>query len=252
MRGGQVTIGSCFPTGRYYPGIADLLARAVRNVEGVAKELEASAPWATMPMAVVDFETTGLDPAVDRVIEVGVVFIDAGMVSERHDELVNPGIPVPEEARAVHGIGDEELADAPRFAEVVDKLRGLLRGRIPVAYNAGFDRRFLEAELARLGPPADDEPPAFRKGVDWIDPLVWVRELQPHEKSHKLGDVCARMEVPLVQAHRAAGDAEATGKVLLGLSAKMPRTYGELVRLQRQASARHEADMAVWRNRRMS
>jgi DNA polymerase-3 subunit epsilon len=247
MRGGQVTIGSCFPTGRYYPGIADLLARAVRHVEGVARELEASSSWATMPMAVVDFETTGLDPAVDRVIEVGVVFIDAGMVSGRHDELVNPGIPVPDEARAVHGIGDEELAGAPRFDAVVEKLRGLLRGRIPVAYNAGFDRRFLEAELARLGPAGDDEPPAFRRDVDWIDPLVWVRELQPHEKSHKLGDVCTRMDVPLVQAHRAAGDAEATGRVLLALAPQMPAVYGELVRLQTRYAAFQEAELTRWK-----
>jgi len=252
MRGQQTTIGSCFPTGRFYPGIADLLAKAVRNVEGVADELVASSAWATQPMAVVDFETTGLDPAVDRVLEVGVVFLDAGMVSARHNYLVNPVIPVPDEARAIHGITDEELADAPRFEQIVDELRGLLRGRIPVAYNAGFDRRFLDAELARLGPPAADEPPAFRPGVDWIDPLVWSRELHADEKSHKLGDVCTRMGIELVQAHRAAGDAEATGRVLLELSGTMPRTYGELVRLQRQASARHEAEMSVWRNRRMT
>ncbi|HJK99641.1 MAG TPA: 3'-5' exonuclease [Polyangiaceae bacterium LLY-WYZ-14_1] len=252
MRGQQTTIGSCFPTGRFYPGIADLLAKAVRNVEGVAEELVAGSAWATQPMAVVDFETTGLDPTVDRVIEVGVVFLDAGMISARHNFLVNPGMPVPEEARSVHGITDEELASAPPFEGIAAELRELLAGRIPVAYNAGFDRRFLDAELARLGLGSGDEPPAFRPKVDWIDPLVWSRELGPDEKSHKLGDVCERLGVELVQAHRAAGDAEATGRVLLALSDRMPRTYGELVRLQRQAAARHEAEMSVWRNRRMS
>jgi DNA polymerase-3 subunit epsilon len=93
--------------------------------------------------------------------------------------------------------------------------------------------------------------PALRPEVIWVDPLVWVRELHKYEKSRKLSDVCARLGIALEQAHRAAGDAEATGRVLLSLASQMPRTYGELIRLQGQYAARQDVDIAaMWRMRR--
>ncbi|MCA9600581.1 MAG: 3'-5' exonuclease, partial [Myxococcales bacterium] len=84
----------------------------------------------------------------------------------------------------------------------------------------------------------------------WIDPLVWVRELQKYEKGKKLTDVCARMGIPLEQAHRASGDAEATGKVLLALAKDLPATYGELIRIQTQYAAKQESEFQAWKSRR--
>jgi DNA polymerase-3 subunit epsilon len=252
MRGGHDTVCGCFPTGRHYPGIAERIARVVVAVEGLAEEFAAAIAWVDQGFVVLDFETTGLDPAIDRILEIGLVCFDGRGVVERKNWLVNPLIPVPEEAKKVHGIADEELAQAPTFVELFPSLLDLLSARLPVAYNADFDRSFFHAEYARLSrqshPPSP--PPALRPNVDWIDPLVWVRELQDLEKSKKLADVCERMGIALETAHRAAADAEATGHVLLGLAKDMPRSYGELIRLQRRYAARQDADMLTWRGRR--
>ena len=240
----------CFPTGRHYPGIADLIADAIQNVEGLCHEFEPGSSWQDIPFVVVDFETTGRDATVDRVIEIGVVTFERGEVTGRQGLLVNPGVAVPEESRAVHGITDEELAGAPDFGAVMPRVLELLQGKLPVAYNAAFDRGFLQAELRRAAPegmtPADMQP-AARDEVVWIDPLVWARESLKELQSRRLGDVAKHLHIPLEQAHRAAGDAEATGRVLLALAPQMPRVYGELVRLQKRYAAFQDAELAAWK-----
>ena len=250
----SIDVCGCFPTGRHYPGIADLLARTVTHVEGLSDVVEASAKWAEQKLAVIDFETTGLSASEDRILEVGVACFDGGELTDRRNWLINPGIPVPEESRAIHNISDEDLKSAPFFADVTAELRNILAGRLPVAYNAVFDRGFLHAEVGRLGPAAladGRRPPAFEPSVTWIDPLVWVRELHQAEKGMKLTDVCARLGIALDNAHRAAADAEATGHVLLALRRQMPVTYGELIRIQDQYLAHQDVDMSAnWRGPR--
>lgn len=247
---GRNDVCGCFPTGRHYPGIADLIADAIQKVEGLCQEFEPGSSWEEIPFVVVDFETTGRDSETDRVIEIGLVTFEGGRVASREGLLVNPGIPVPEESRAVHGITDEELAGAPDFATVMPRVLELLQGKLPVAYNASFDRGFLLAELRRAAPEGmtpGDMPPAARDEVIWVDPLVWAREILKELQSRRLGDVAKHLGVPLEQAHRAAGDAEATGRVLLGLAPQMPRVYGELVRLQKRYAAFQDAERAAWK-----
>jgi DNA polymerase-3 subunit epsilon len=250
VRGHEDPCG-CFPTGRHYPGIADLLAEQAVRIVGLVAELAAHRAWTEHPFAVIDFETTGTDRERDRVIEIAIVLFDGGTVSGVHQWLVDPGMPIPDESRAVHGISDDDVRGKPSFAEVARDVLAALSGRLPVAYNAEFDRGFLHAEMARGGfPPRDDLPPALRESTVWIDPLVWAREIQKYEKGKKLTEVAERMGIVLENAHRAAADAEAAGRVLLALAKDMPRTYGELVRLQGQYAARQDADYAAWLSRR--
>jgi DNA polymerase-3 subunit epsilon len=245
---GALDVCGCFPTGRHYPGIADRLLRALRDVAGLAAEFEARTRWADERLAIIDFETTGLSADSDRILEIGVACFAAGQLTLLKSWLINPGIPVPEESRAVHNITDEELSGAPSFAEVVLELGEVLRGHIPVAYNATFDRNFLHAELGRLQLADASPPPAFVADVVWVDPLVWVRELYGEDKSKKLTDIAARLGIALDRAHRAASDAEAAGRVLLALAERMPNTYAEVISLQGQYAARQELDLS--RNRR--
>jgi DNA polymerase-3 subunit epsilon len=242
----------CFPTGRHYPGIADLIAQTVVEVAGLSRHFAPSTAWAAHKLAIIDFETTGLSPDQDRVIEVGVACFENGQLTALKNWLVDPGIPIPEQARAIHNITDEQLRGAPRFAAIVDELEAVIDGHLAVAYNALFDRAFLHAELARaerrLNLP--ELPAAFAQDVLWIDPLVWVRELHKDERGHRLGEVCARLGIALDNAHRAASDAEATGRVLLALAQRMPATYGELIRLQSHYAARQDVDMAINYRRR--
>ncbi len=247
---GRTDVCGCFPTGRHYPGIADLIAEAIQNVEGLCHEFEPGSAWEDIPVVVIDFETTGRDAETDRVIEVGLVTFEKGKVSHRESLLCNPGVPVPEESRAVHGITDEELAGAPEFAAIMPRVLELLQGKLPVAYNASFDRSFLMAELNRAAPKGmtpGDLPPAAREEVVWVDPLVWAREILKELQSRKLGDVAKHLGIPLERAHRAAGDAEATGRALLALAPQMPRVYGELVRLQKRYAAFQDAELAAWK-----
>lgn len=243
MRFSDSDLGGCFPTGRHYPGIADRLAKALRDVSGLSPAFDPGASWVDISFAVIDFETTGRDPAVDRVVEVGIVGFDGGEVSFREGLLVDPERPIPKEAIEVHGITDDEVMGAPKFAELLPRLLDRLSGRLPVAYNATFDRSFLFAETRRaLGGSLPEGIPAFEEATVWLDPLVWARELLDDAMKGKktLGEVAAHLNVPLENAHRAMGDAEATGRVLLRLAPKMPSTYSELIRLQQRFSAMQE------------
>lgn len=242
-------IGTCFPTGRHYPGIADRIAAAIQSVAGLCDEFTAGKHWKEIPLALIDFETTGTDASVDRVIEMGIIGFDDGKVTFREGLLINPGIPISDESRAIHGITDEELEGAPAFEQALPRILELLAGRLPVAYNASFDRGFLLAELGRVKGAITDGtmPPATRADVVWVDPLVWAREILKDQKRRRLVDVAEHFGIPLEQAHRAAGDAEATGHVLMALAPQMPGRYGELVRLQGRYAAFQEAQMARFR-----
>jgi DNA polymerase-3 subunit epsilon len=229
----------CFPTGRHYPGIAHLLRAVTR---GLIEELAADAPWAELPIALVDVETTGRDASVDRVVEVGIAFCRGGEIVDRKNWLINPGRPIPKEASDVHHITDDAVKDAPLFEAVAQEIAAALAGCIPAAYNAAFDRAFLANEVARaqtLGVSASGQgtvPPALRRNVEWIDPLVWARELQQGERSRALGEVAARLGIALENAHRASDDAEAALRVMLALGrdVRVPPTYASLVQEQRR------------------
>jgi DNA polymerase III epsilon subunit family exonuclease len=205
---------------------------------GLADDLAVDLPWHALPLALIDTETTGKDPARgDRIVEIAIVTFQNGEVIERFGELVNPGMPIPAEAAAVHGITDDKVKGAPRFEQIAKKVVELLRGRIPVAYNAGFDRSFIYAEMRRAGitpTKTRQSPPAMRVGTDWIDPLVWARALQAGAKGFKLVEVAARVGVDLTNAHRATDDAEAAGRVLYSLlQNEVGLTYRGLISRQR-------------------
>ena len=246
MRAGEEG-GGCFPTGRHYPGIAHLL-RIV--AQGLIDELDGGTPMTDLPLVSIDTETTGRDPAVDRVIELAAVVWVRGEVTARHRWLVNPGRPIPKEAFDVHGISDDHVRDQPTFSAVCAEILEALEGKVPVAYNAEFDRAFLFEELTRAGAANDRAlPPTARRGVEWVDPLVWARELQKEEKSRALSDVAERLGVKLEKAHSAVDDAEAAVRVLsvfLG-DARVPKTYAAFIQEQKRLGRLHEEDRQYWR-----
>lgn len=244
MRGVADACG-CFPTGRHYPGIAHLLRAVIR---GLAEEFKGEIPWEEIPIALIDVETTGRDASVDRVVEVGIAVGKAGEVIARYNWLIHPGIPIPEEARQVHHISDEDVKDAPRFEAIAHEIAAALSGCLPGAYNAAFDRAFLANEFGRSG--AALTAPALRKDVDWLDPLVWAREVQREEKSKALGEVAQRLGVRLENAHRASDDAEAALRVFykLAADARVPRTYGALMQEQRRLGLGQADERRFWKN----
>jgi DNA polymerase-3 subunit epsilon len=227
------------------------MVQVFEQVEGVFHAFDPKTPWTDLPIAVIDFETTGFDENNDRVVEVGVVCFHRGELTVKKNWLVQPGMAIPESAVNVHGITDAMVADAPRFEQIAHELRDALEGHLPVAYNAMFDRKFLHAEMRRAGVTSERVAALDGKAL-WVDPLVWARELMPEAKSKRLGDICEILGIALNDAHRAWADAEATGRVLIKLAERMPRGYAELIRVQDQYAARQEAELADWRRRRGS
>lgn len=204
--------------------------------------MDADALWRDCPLAVVDVETTGLDPATDRVIEVGVIHMRGGEVEKVYQSLVNPEREVPEEVLKITHIDPEEIKKAPTFDKVAADVRAHLEGRIFVAYNLAFDRAFVRAELERAGHEWLD--------TQYIDPLIFVRVLHKDQGSKRLGAVAARLGIDLENAHRAADDAEVAGRVLYALADKLPDSLGELLLLQGQWEQQQDNEMSSWRNRR--
>ena len=239
----------CFPTGRHYPGIAHLLR--VR-VSGAASEIEPDATWVDVPIACIDTETTGREAGVDRVIEVGIVIGKRGEVVSRHSWLCNPGMPIPPAATAVHGISDADVADEPPFAALVGEIASALVGCVPAAYNANFDKGFILAELARTPTTqATDSPPAFRREIEWLDPLVFARHLYKDLESRSLGAMCEKLGIALERAHRATDDAEAALGVLyaFGKDPRVPSTYAAFLQEQKRLGREQEDARRFWRNR---
>lgn len=235
----------CFPTGRHYPGIAHLLRVSIR---GVAEGFASDTPWHDLDIALLDVETTGRDASVDRVVELGIVVGRHGDVIAKYNWLINPGMPIPPEVTAIHHITDEMVKDKPRFEEIAHEIAAALRGCIPAAYNALFDRAFVMGEFSRAKADTTGIPGLARE-TEWLDPLVWARDIQSDEKSRSLGDVAARLGVKLENAHRAQDDAEAALRVLYGLARdpRMPRAYGALVQEQRRLSQAQADARRMWR-----
>ena len=158
--------------------------------------------------AVIDLETTGFSNS-DRIIEVGVVLTDrTGRVEKRWRTLVQPNRGF--DNGFVHGITASDLVDAPRFEDIALRLADLLNGRVVVAHNASFERRFLGSEFARAGLelPAD--------GVWLLDTLRAAKGILPGP-SYKLAACLEHIGTVNAAAHTALADADATACLLAHL-----------------------------------
>ena len=98
--------------------------------------------------AVVDVETTGFNSAHDRIVEVACVQVDADRIIRRWTTLVNPGIAIPAQATAIHGITDAQVSKAPALQAALAQLRRLCEGRTIVAHSARFELSFSGLSIA--------------------------------------------------------------------------------------------------------
>ena len=120
--------------------------------------------------------------------------------------LVRPSRPIPAEATAVHGIGDADVVDAPRFAEITGELLALLEDAVFVAHNARFDLAMLQDAFARVA--IDYRPTGVACTLDAF------RLLEPLAHDHRLESICERRGVVLENAHEALADVLATAALL--------------------------------------
>jgi len=158
--------------------------------------------------AILDVETTGLDPAAGhRVCEIGAIKLAQGNEAARFQTLVNPEREVDPGARAQHGIAQEDLLAAPTFSRIAADLRRFLAGCVLVAQNAEFDLSFLNSEFERCG--------MTRLAAAVIDTIALARRVRPGLRSYNLDSLAATFRVPVRNRHRSIGDCEVTVQVFL-------------------------------------
>ena len=155
--------------------------------------------------AALDLETTGLDPARDRVIEIGAVAFTSDRITSTLERLVDPGRAVPETVLRLTGIKQDELRGATDPEAALQLLADFLRGRQPVGHGARLDVEFLEA--AGLWDPSQEI----------LDTLDIARILLPAAGSHSLPLLSLEMGISQPRPHRALDDADATRQLLLRL-----------------------------------
>lgn len=177
------------------------------------------------PIAVIDFETTGLTPGLDRVVEVCVIRQDPG---ERPrlvlDTLVNPTRPMA--ATEIHGITDGDVADAPKFREIAGDFVAAISGCFIAAYNVYFDVSFLKYELGQVD--IRHEPPNFC--------LMYLRPMLGLGPRCRLDEACRVHSIDYEPTHIAADDAQAASRLLelylKVLEERRIATFSELAKLK--------------------
>ncbi|MDE1980631.1 MAG: DNA polymerase III subunit epsilon, partial [Betaproteobacteria bacterium] len=146
-----------------------------------------------------DLETTGSNPVLDRITEVAVMRVEQGEVVAKWSRLLNPGQRIPPFIQQLTGIDDAMVAGAPAFGEVLPELLAVLDGAVLVAHNVRFDHGFLKQAAAR-------------EGVDLrVKTLCTVRlsrKLYPQARGHGLDAIMRRHGLHTTARHRAMGDVE--------------------------------------------
>jgi DNA polymerase III subunit epsilon len=159
----------------------------------------------TRPLAFMDLETTGVNLASDRIVELAIVKILPDGSEVRKRRLVNPEMRIPAESSAIHGITDEMVKDAPTFREIANDVRQFLDNCDLAGYNSNrFDWPMLVEEFLRVGLAFDVN------GRRMLDVQRVFHVMEPRTLAAALKFYC---QEELVNAHSAEADAYATWKV---------------------------------------
>ncbi len=164
-------------------------------------------------VVVFDLETTGLSPLRDRIVEIGAVRIKNGVITESFETLVNPLMPMPEEASKVNNITDEMLIGQPKITQVLGDFRKFCDGAVIAAHNIQFDYAFIKESADKMGYKFDN--------VKW-DTLEIARNFYSgrHQgvefpRDYKLQTLAKVLGVKAEDAHRAMDDARVCAEVLI-------------------------------------
>lgn len=177
-----------------------------------------------------DFETTGLSAARDRVVEIGAVRFKLGRIEAEYATLVQPQVPIPELVIGVHGITDADVAEAPTFAAQAGAYTAFLGQSVLLAHHAAFDVAFHTCELRRAGLEPQQQLV--------LDTYHLARKVFPAAPSYKLSALLEWQGIAMGQAHRALPDALACARLFEACVAVLPKaaetTLAELIKLHPQ------------------
>ncbi|MBX9992885.1 DUF294 nucleotidyltransferase-like domain-containing protein [Phreatobacter oligotrophus] len=170
-------------------------------------------PLLALDAVVVDTETTGLDPAKARIVQIGAMVVRNGRLvpEERFERLVDPGCPIPPASIAIHGIDDAAVRGAAAFAEAFAEFETFCAGRVVIGHNLGFDLALFRRECRLAG--LDVAPPPG------LDTRLLGQICFPTLAGFTLEILADRLGVTLDagRRHDAVGDAESAGRIFVAL-----------------------------------
>ncbi len=177
------------------------------------------------PICFFDLETTGTNIATDRIVEIAILKVHPNGNKESRTWLVNPGVPIPAEAAAIHGITDEKVAGEPTFKELSREIHQMIQGCDLAGFNSNrFDIPLLAEELLRAGVDFD------MKNAVAVDVQTIFHKMEKRTLEAAYQFYCGK---DLNDAHSASADTQATYEVLL---AQLER-YPELTNNVRELAA---------------
>jgi DNA polymerase III subunit epsilon len=172
------------------------------------------------PLAFIDLETTGINLATDRIVEIAIVKISANGEKQVKRRLINPGMPIPQASTDVHGITDEMVKDAPSFKQVANEVRQFLLNCDMGGYNSNrFDLPMLAEEFLRAGQDFDVA------GCELVDVQRIFHLMEPRNLSAAYRFYCQK---ELTDAHSAEADATATWEILEAQVLRYPQLGNNL------------------------
>ncbi len=154
---------------------------------------------------VFDIETTGFSAVENKMIEIGAVKIENGEITDRYSTFVNPHEHIPDNISELTSITDDMVKDAPEEAEAVRGFLEFSKGCVLVAHNANFDVGFMRVAAGRL---------ETEFNFCYLDTLELCRALFPDQSRHGLAAMVKKLNINLMNHHRAVDDAEATAEIL--------------------------------------
>jgi DNA polymerase III subunit epsilon len=171
------------------------------------------------PIAVIDFETTGLSPGEGaRATEVAAVIVRNGKIVSRYQSLMNAGVHVSSFITNLTGITNSMIQGAPSSKQAMRELCIFLGTRPLIAHNASFDKKFFEHECQLAGIKAENQ---------FACSMLVSRRLFPSSPNHKLGTLVNYLEIKKTgQFHRALSDAEMTAQLLIKIQKRFAEDYG--------------------------
>lgn len=172
---------------------------------------------ANVSFVVVDLETTGVDPATDRIIQMAAIVVDGtGRIIESFDTVVKPECPehYTHGAEHIHGISQAQVENGTPLRQALSQLATVTHGKHFTAHNARFDIGFLHAESERVG---------FSYAVSrFIDTLQLARRTDVERtRKHSLDALCTYYGIERERQHEAKADATATAELLIRLMAEL-------------------------------
>ncbi len=155
---------------------------------------------------VFDIETTGFSPEKNRIIEIGAVKVEKGVITDKFSTFVNPDVPIPFEIEQLTGINDNMVLPAPKIDVILPQFLEFCEGCSLVAHNASFDVSFIARNAALLGLPFDPTV---------LDTVALARHLLPNLNRFKLDTVAKALNISLENHHRAVDDAGCTAEIFV-------------------------------------